>query len=203
MKADPFLVWATRLLVGAHASGSATPSCAAQRIYFANHTSHLDAIAVWSALPADVRQKTCPVAALDYWGANPFLQRVSTRLFHAVLVRRRNQTGGDPLVAVREKLRTGHSLIFFPEGTRCAQRLPGAFKSGLYHLARAFPEIDLVPAYLDNLYRLMPKGSLLPVPLTTRVRFGEPLRLLASETKPVFLERARQSLIALTSTTPA
>ncbi|HEY0793790.1 MAG TPA: lysophospholipid acyltransferase family protein [Chthoniobacterales bacterium] len=201
MNADLFLVWATRLLVGAHASG--TPSSTAQRIYFANHTSHLDAVTLWSALPPDFRAKTCPVAALDYWGANSFRLHVSTRLFHAVLLERKVRTGSDPLAPLREKLRSGQSLILFPEGTRRPQRLPATFKSGLYHLARAFPDIDLVPAYLNNLYRLMPKGSLLPVPLTTGVQFGQPLRLLAGETKPAFLERARQSVIALASTPPS
>jgi 1-acyl-sn-glycerol-3-phosphate acyltransferase len=54
-----------------------------------------------------------------------------------------------------------------------------------------------VPVYLDNLYRSMPKGTLLPVPLTCSVRFGAPLEHRADEPKRAFLERARQAVVDL------
>ena len=101
------------------------------------------------------------------------------------------------LLPLAQALERGESLIIFPEGTRRAQALPSPFKSGLFHLATRFPAAELVPVYLDNLYRSMPKGSLLPVPLTCSVRFGAPLERRADEAKDVFLERARQAIVEL------
>lgn len=88
-------------------------------------------------------------------------------------------------------------MIIFPEGTRRAQGLPGAFKSGLFHLAARFPSVQLVPVYLDNLHRSMPKGTFFPVPIVCTVRFGRPLAPLPDEDKQAFLARARDAVIEL------
>ncbi len=198
MNAETVLACGTRLWIGARVERQmpALPRRGKQ-IFFANHTSHLDTLALLAALPRDLREVTSPVAARDYWGANPVLRGVAGGLLRAVFVDRRVRPGQDPLREVRQALQAGRSLILFPEGTRRAERVPGPFKSGLYRLARLFPEVDLVPAYLGNLYRAMPKGSLLPVPLTATVHFGEPMRLRSGETKPAFLQRAREAVIAL------
>ena len=97
----------------------------------------------------------------------------------------------------REALENGFSLIIFPEGTRSAQPFPNPFKSGLYHLAMEFPNVELIPVYIENLHRSMPKGALIPVPAICTVRFGAPLERVAGEDKAVFLERARAAVIAL------
>jgi 1-acyl-sn-glycerol-3-phosphate acyltransferase len=75
--------------------------------------------------------------------------------------------------------------------------LPGDFRSGLFHLAAQHPEAELVPVYLDNLWRSMPKGTWLPVPLTCSVRFGAPLALAEGEEKRAFLDRARAAVVEL------
>ena len=75
------------------------------------------------------------------------------------------------------------------------QLLP--FKSGLFHLATRFPDVELIPVYLDNARRNMPKGSLLPVPLICTVRFGPAMQLKADESKVDFLQRAREAVVAL------
>jgi len=80
---------------------------------------------------------------------------------------------------------------------RRAERLPGEFKSGLYRLSTKFPEVELVPVYLDNLYRAMPKGRALPVPLSCAVRFGAPLPRVDGESKEDFLMRARDAVVGL------
>ena len=86
---------------------------------------------------------------------------------------------------------------FFPEGTRGPEQLAAPFKSGLYHLAQRFPDVELIPVYLDNLHRSMPKGTFFPVPLICTVRFGAPLPRIADEDKSDFLERARNTIIEL------
>lgn len=179
---------------------------ARQRIYFANHASHLDVAVLWSALPRVVQSRTRPVAAEDYWnkGLRAYLAQT---VFRAVLVRRRprtEQNHEEALVESRRQIeclaaamgRTD-SLILFPEGTRGTGEAIAPFRSGLYYLAQRRPEVELVPAYLRDLFRILPKGEVLPVPLMSCITFGEPLRLRDSETKAAFLERARAAVQAL------
>jgi 1-acyl-sn-glycerol-3-phosphate acyltransferase len=90
------------------------------------------------------------------------------------------------------------SLILFPEGTRNMGEEPLLpFKSGLYHLAKARPGIELVPIWIENLNRVMPKGEFVPIPLLCTVTIGAPIMLGAGEDKEVFLDRSRNSLLAL------
>ena len=192
------LIRTVRLLVGAYPRWEGAAPSPAQRIYFANHSSHMDTLVLWSALPPELRQQTRPVAAKDYWGGSAFRRYVSGKGFNVVLIERaREDRSVDPLQPLYDVLNSGQSLIIFPEGTRKAQALPDPFKSGLYHLSRRFPNVELVPVYLENLHRSMPKGTFFPLPLICTVRFGAPLAVVANESKEQFLERARREVVAL------
>ena len=191
------LVGVIKLLVGAYARWIGTVPGPAQRIYFANHTSHIDTLAIWSSLPRELRRRTRPIAARDYWGSG-IRKYIATRGFGAVLIdRARENAEVDPLEPLRAALREGDSLIIFPEGTRGATALPAKFRSGLFRLANEFRSVELIPVYLDNLHRSLPKGALLPVPVVCTVRFGAPVDRIPDESREVFLERARGAVIAL------
>jgi 1-acyl-sn-glycerol-3-phosphate acyltransferase len=191
------LVAVVKLLVGAYARWIGTRPTGEQRIYFANHTSHIDTLAIWSSLPGALRRRTRPIAARDYWGSG-LKKYIATRGFGAVLIdRARENTQTDPLDPLRAALRDGDSLIIFPEGTRGASATPAKFRSGLFRLAGEFPTVELVPVYLDNLHRSLPKGAFLPVPVVCTVRFGAPVARIDGEEKEAFLERARAAVIAL------
>lgn len=171
-----------------------------QRIYFANHSSHGDFVLLWSALPPSLRATTRPVAGGDYWQANALRRFVGQDVFQAVLIDREFKRSGtsNPVAVMQAVLDQGGSLILFPEGTRnigTDRLLP--FKSGLYHLARACPRAELVPAWIANLNRVMPKGEFVPVPLLCTVSFGQPIKLLDDEKQADFLARARQALLQL------
>lgn len=198
MITSSILVGLVRLLVGAHGRWIGSKPAATQRIYFANHSSHLDALALWAALPPQLRATTRPVAARDYWGHGGIRGFIADHGFRAVYIERdRTQREGDPLQPLFDALDAGDSLIIFPEGTRSQQALPLPFKAGLYHLAQRYPQVELVAVYLDTLNRSMPKGSLLPVPLTCTVRFGRTLQRTADEDKDVFLQRAHAAVVEL------
>jgi 1-acyl-sn-glycerol-3-phosphate acyltransferase len=187
-----------RLLVGANPRWLGSRPSEAQRIYFANHSSHIDTVALWSALPPDLRSKTRPVAAADYWQHGRIRRMIAIQGLNVVFVERKNREAGkNPLDPLKEALAQGDSLIIFPEGTRHAQALPEPFKAGLFHLALAFPEVELIPVYLDNLHRSLPKGSFFPVPLLCTVRFGPALSRIDEEDKEDFLVRARQAMVDL------
>jgi 1-acyl-sn-glycerol-3-phosphate acyltransferase len=175
-----------------------------QRVYFANHTSHLDFVVLWSVLPRRLREKTRPVAAKDYWNFG-LRKRIAVNAFHAVLVERGGKSAElDRMAAARhtldmllEALGEHNSLIVFPEGTRGNGLQVGPFKSGIYYLWSKRPDVQFVPVYLSNLNRILPKGEFLPVPVISRVTFGAPLRLDAGETKDSFLAKAHDAVCAL------
>lgn len=192
------IVALVRLISGANVRWNGCVPEIRQRIYFANHTSHLDAAVLWSALPAEVRTFTRPVAARDYWVASRLRLYLATKVFHAVLVEREKISAHDnPIDHLIEALGQTHSLIMFPEGGRNLSGEIGVFKSGIYHLAKRRPDIELVPVLIDNLNRVLPKGEVLPVPLLSGISFGTPLHLLENESKQDFLQRARMSVIHL------
>ena len=193
------LAFIARLVTGAQGHWKGCPPMAEQRIYFANHQSHLDWVLIWAALPHELRTRTRPIAARDYWAGSPFRRWLTTEVFHAVYVDRSRSANPDqdplePLVAALEQ---GDSLVIFPEGTRSAKGEPMPFKSGLYHLAQQFPAVQLVPAWIDNVQRVMPKGEVVPVPVLCTVTFGASLQLGEGEDKRAFLDRAREAVIAL------
>ncbi len=187
----------TRLITGAQGHWKGCPPEATQRIYFANHQSHLDWVLIWAALPNELRARTRPIAARDYWASSPFRKWLTSEVFHAVYVSRQRTDDQDPLEPLIDALQHGDSLVIFPEGTRSNKGLPQPFKSGLYHLAQQFPEVQLVPAWIDNVQRVMPKGEVVPVPVLCTATFGTPLALQPDETKAAFLDRARSAVVAL------
>ena len=186
-----------RLITGAQGHWHGSPPKAEQRIYFANHQSHFDWVLIWAALPRDLRAQTRPIAARDYWTASPLRHWITREVFNAVYVSRVRTDDEDPLEPLAEALRNGDSLVIFPEGTRSNRGEPQPFKSGLYHLAEQFPQVQLVPAWIDNVQRVMPKGEVVPVPILCTVTFGAPLPRVAGEDKRGFLTRARDAVIAL------
>ena len=193
------LVGFTRMMVGARAQWRVAPP-SVQCLYFANHTSHLDTVAIWSALTPRQRAQVRPVAARDYWDKPGLRRWLSERVLRAILIdRHREVEGADPLAPVRAALDQGDSLILFPEGTRSNERLPQRFRGGLFRLASDYPHVELVPVYLDTLHRSLPKGALLPLPLPLycNVNFGAPLARRADELRDDFLERARAAVEAM------
>ncbi|WP_077001136.1 lysophospholipid acyltransferase family protein [Variovorax sp. KK3] len=246
-----------RLLTGAQARWRGCPPKAEQRIYFANHQSHLDLVMIWAALPEELRSITRPIAARDYWANTPFKRWITTEVFNAIYVERGGSAAvppepaappapreriepsfepaaappaeppaepaqvvqGElplaapadapampvpgsaeallPLQPLIEALQSGDSIIIFPEGTRGHTGEPQKFKSGLFTLAQMFPDAVLVPAWIDNVQRVMPKGEVVPVPILCSVTFGEPLKLHDGEERRPFLDRAREAVIAL------
>ncbi len=170
-----------------------------RRIYFANHASHGDFILVWIVLPPRLRRRTRPVAGSDYWLKSPLKSFIGRDVFNAVLIDRNKETRTrDPIEIMQEAVDGGSSLILFPEGTRNETKEPLLpFKAGLYHLARSRPTIELVPVWIENLNRVMPKGEFIPVPLMCSVTFGPSIQVAEAETADAFLARARGALLAL------
>jgi len=188
-----------RLLTGARSLWVGCEPELKQRIYYANHNSHIDFILLWSSLPIHIRRQTRPIAASDYWLKDGFRRFLIQDTFSGVTIQRNRSDQQDPLQPVKDVLAEGYSIIFFPEGTRNLnddiELLE--FKSGLYHLSQQFPHVEVVPVWISNLKRVMPKGAFIPLPLLSTVIFGEPLVLDQFSDKQQFLQRAQQQLLKL------
>ncbi len=196
------LCWGSRTIAGVSVRWIDCKPSTRQRIYFANHSSHLDILILWSSLPVEIRKVTRPVAAGDYWLKSKIRNFLVNEIFNAIIVQRPAQGGHlrDAIKAINNTLAgmgNKYSLIIFPEGTRGNGYEMAPFKGGIYNLAKGKPGIELVPVYLENLNRILPKGELLPVPLISSISFGPPFKLDDGENKKDFLKRARQAIIDL------
>jgi 1-acyl-sn-glycerol-3-phosphate acyltransferase len=187
------------LLTGVRGEWKGSVPNRARRVYIANHRSHADFVLIWTVLLAPLRQLTRPVAGADYWLKGPVRRFLGERVFRAVLIDRNcDSRNADPIAVMVAALDEGSSLILFPEGTRNTTDEPLlSFRSGLYHLAKARPDVEFVPVWIENLNRVMPKGEFVPLPLLCTVTFGAPIVLGTSEDKATFLCRSRDALLAL------
>jgi 1-acyl-sn-glycerol-3-phosphate acyltransferase len=156
----------------------------------------LDFVVIWAALPVEVRRLTRPAAARDYWDASPVRRYLARQIFRSILIERSGNLSdaAHSLEATLAGMGEEYSLIIFPEGTRVSGEKLGPFKSGIYHIAKHRPGLELVPVYMENLNRILPKGGFLPAPLIGSISFGKPLVLGPGESKPAFLERARKAI---------
>ena len=192
-----FLLGLIRVLTGSQARWHGCPPKAEQRIYFANHQSHADLVMIWAALPLELRSVTRAIAAKDYWTKTPFKQWLTTAVFNVIYVSRDRKAEEDPLEPLIEALANGDSIILFPEGTRGFSGDPQPFKAGLYNLAQRFPQAVLVPTWINNVQRVLPKGEVVPVPVLCSVTFGAPIHVEPGEECKAFLTRAREAVVAL------
>jgi len=191
------LALTAKLLSGATVRWRGSEPDMCQRVYFANHTSHLDALVLWSGLPRQVRAVTRPVAAADYWSAGP-VRRYLASCFNALLIDRHDiSVRRSPLDIMIREIGDRYSLIVFPEGGRSSTGELQPFRSGLYYLSKKRPDLELMPVYLDNMNRILPRGEVLPVPLLSCITIGSPMWLHQGESKDDFLERARQAVLQL------
>jgi 1-acyl-sn-glycerol-3-phosphate acyltransferase len=168
-----------------------------QRVYFANHTSHVDAIILWSSLPRHLRALTRPVAAKDYWDKSRFRRFIANSLNALLIDRMEIKVHQSPVDVMIREIGTTYSLIVFPEGGRSATDELGEFKSGLYYLGKKRPDLELIPVYIDNVSRVLPRGEYLPIPLLSCITMGAPIWLEKGETKVDFLKRAREAVLRL------
>jgi 1-acyl-sn-glycerol-3-phosphate acyltransferase len=150
-------------------------------ILIANHSSHLDTISLLSLFRLRSLRWIRPVAAADYFERNAFVSLLTKTLFNILPIARKNITPeNNPLRRMREAIEAGESLIIFPEGTRGSGSEIGEFRSGVAHLIEKMPGVPVVPTYLVNMGRSLPKGEFIPVPFFCEIRIGAPRMMTGS-----------------------
>jgi 1-acyl-sn-glycerol-3-phosphate acyltransferase len=165
-------------------------------ILVANHSSHLDSVALLGLFPLKSLKNVRPVAAFDYFEANKFRSFFAHTFFNIVSIRRKEfSKHEDPLFPLEKALQDGQSLIFFPEGTRSLTGEIGHFHSGIIHLIEKQPSVPVIPVYLDNMARTLPKGEVIPVPFFCEVRVG--VAIYPHGTRNEMLEEIRNAVTSL------
>jgi 1-acyl-sn-glycerol-3-phosphate acyltransferase len=188
----PFLA----IFVGLRVRGRENLPVAEPFILIANHSSHLDAISLLSLFPGHRLRHIRPVAAADYFERSPLVGWLTRTFFNTLPIVRRDVTAeNDPRPRMLATLRAGDSLILFPEGTRGASEGIGRFRTGVANLVQNLPSVPVVPAFLENMGRSLPKGEYLPVPFFCGIVIGPPL--LVGGTQEEILEALQAAVRSL------
>jgi 1-acyl-sn-glycerol-3-phosphate acyltransferase len=169
-----------------------------QFILIANHNSHMDTMAIMSAIPSRYIHKVHPIAARDFFGGSLFKKILMRYLVNATLIQRdREDPENDPIDSMDKMLKKSRSLILFPEGSRGVPGVMTKFKKGLGYLIQRNPEIKVIPVYLDNVYKTLPRGKNLILPYNCSIKFGDPIQFKSMEMEDILLssEKAMQNLM--------
>jgi 1-acyl-sn-glycerol-3-phosphate acyltransferase len=169
-----------------------------QFILIANHNSHMDTMAIMSAIPSRYIHKVHPIAARDFFGGSLFKKILMRYLVNATLIQRdRDDPNNDPIDSMDKMLKKSRSLILFPEGSRGIPGVMAKFKKGLGYLIQRNPEINVIPVYLDNVYKTLPRGKNLILPYNCSIKFGDPIKFKSMEMDEILLssEKAMQKLM--------
>jgi 1-acyl-sn-glycerol-3-phosphate acyltransferase len=181
------------LFIGLRVRGREHLRVADPFVLVANHSSHLDTLSLLSLFPLRRLRRLRPCAAADYFERNRLVSLLSHTFFNILPIARVDIRPEDhPIRRMREALERGDSLLLFPEGTRGAGGEIGPLRSGVAYLAEQVAGLKVVPAWLENMGRALPKGEFLPVPFFCEVRIGAPLAL--SGTREEMLESLRLAL---------
>jgi 1-acyl-sn-glycerol-3-phosphate acyltransferase len=164
-----------RLLFGVSVEGRSNLVGLDQFIIASNHNSHLDVLLLFNVLPIRKITSTRPVAAGEYFGQRPVLFRLADYLFRPIWIMRGEKSGA-AMKAMMRALKTGDSIIIFPEGTRGAPGEMGRFRAGVGRLAERFRDVPSIPVFLCGPEKALPKDSAVPLPIWNRVLIGPPQR---------------------------
>ncbi len=142
-------------------------------VVVANHSSHLDALALAVGLPPRFRSHAFPIAAGD-----TFFETKATAAFAAIFLNAlpmwRKKCGSHAMETLRERLIGGDTIyLLFPEGTRSRDGAMADFRAGIGMLV-AGTNVPVVPAHLDGCFAAMPPQARLPRPSPISLRFGVP-----------------------------
>jgi 1-acyl-sn-glycerol-3-phosphate acyltransferase len=147
-------------------------------VLVANHSSHLDTVCLLSLFPLRRLREIRPVAAADYFDRNRIVSAFSRTLFNILPIPRKDFTEENhPVRRMRDAIDQGYSLIVFPEGTRGSGEELGKFRTGVARAVEGERSVAVVPAYLVNMGRSLPKGEWFPIPFFCEVRIGRPMLL--------------------------
>lgn len=164
-----------RIVVGVQFHNERSFDGIGQYILVSNHNSHLDTMILLSSLPFSQITKMHPVAAGDYFNKNR-LQGTIVRFFiNTVFVDRKKAQKGENLNYLDEIVKSGKSLLIFPEGSRGNPDELQRFKKGVGVVLEKNPRVKVIPCFIDGVGRSLPRGEMLLVPFCIKLFMGKPI----------------------------
>lgn len=186
-----------RIFIGLKYYNNKTLKNKKQFILIANHNSHMDTMAIMSAIPSRYIHRVHPIAARDFFGGSLFKKILMRYLVNATLIKRdRTDPENDPIDSMDKMLKKSRSLILYPEGSRGIPGVMSNFKKGLGYLIQRNPDVDVIPVYLDNVYKTLPKGKKIILPYNCSINFGEPIKFNSNELEDI-LESSEKAISKL------
>ena len=145
-------------------------------VIVANHSSHLDAVVLASALSWRWRDRISPLAAADYFFDSLPLAGFAAGVLNALAIWRQRQHGRrHELGDLRDRLIKQSAIyIVFPEGTRSRDGQMHAFKPGFATLIAA-TNIPVIPCRLKGNFAALPPGRILLRPRKISMTIGRPM----------------------------
>jgi 1-acyl-sn-glycerol-3-phosphate acyltransferase len=161
-------------------------------IVMSNHQSSFDIAVLAATLPLSWR-----FVAKRELTRIPFFGWGLLAAGHIVIDRRDHERSVSSLKRAAERVRSGVSVIVFPEGTRSATGEPGPFKSGGFHLAME-AGVPIIPATVSGSRRITPPKSLRIEPGRVLVRYGKPIPTegLATDDREQLKQEVRKAILA-------
>ena len=194
------VIWRSflRFIIGVKYVNRSVLKSQKQFILIANHNSHLDSMAIMSAMPMAMVHKVHPIAAEDFFGDKSTKEFLMKHFVNAILIpRKRPEKPGDPdaLQIMSDLLIKGDSIILYPEGTRGEPGVMQDFKKGIALMVQRHPDVPVVPIFLDGLHKSMPKGVSVFLPSNSKLFVGEPIKFKSLETEDI-LEDSLEAILA-------
>lgn len=143
-------------------------------IVVSNHASHLDMGLAKYAL-GSYGEDLVSLAAQDYFFDGTLRRTYFEKLTNLQAFDRKANIR-QALREAGDTIRSGKTVLLFPEGTRSTDGTIGEFKSTLGHLALS-NRTDILPVYLGGTYEALPKGGSLPTRRDLRARIGPALEI--------------------------
>jgi 1-acyl-sn-glycerol-3-phosphate acyltransferase len=172
-------------------------------IVVANHNSHLDTFVLISLFRLSQLHRLRPVAAADYFLKNPVLAWFTLNIINMIPLDRKRvgKRGEDPLEDCAKALGAGEILLVYPEGTRGETEALAKFKGGVARLKEQYPDVPVVPVYMQGLSRALPKGEFALVPVVVDVFVGEAVAWTGN--RQAFTQALQESVTALAAAAPS
>jgi len=161
-------------------------------VVMANHQSYLDIWSVYAAVPLSIR-----------WVMKQELREVPVfglaceRMGHVYVERGNRESAQTSMQVAADRIASGTSVVFFPEGTRSKTGDLGPFKSGGFRLAMA-AGVPILPVTLNGTRELLPNGAWRFRTGRIHVVMGEPIPTaeLGPEGLEPLMQRTRDALEA-------
>jgi 1-acyl-sn-glycerol-3-phosphate acyltransferase len=164
-------------------------------VFAANHASHADTPLLLTCLPSRFRHKLVVAAGADYFFDKRWKGNLSAFALNAIPIERVKISRRSAQLPA-SLLSAGWNLLIYPEGGRTADGWSQEHRGGAAYLATKVG-VPVVPIYVEGTRRVMKKGVSIPMPASTTITFGRPMRPAEGEDARRFAVRIEREVDVL------